>query len=210
MGQSTSRSQTKPALSAPVSRVKLSSKVALGAGCYWGTEKFVRQDFQERFPGAIKDMKVGFMNPNNDDSIPNPTYEQVCKGETGYVEVLLVELKYPEIHFEELIRFFFMFHDPTTLNQQGNDHGFQYSSWIFCGDDEQDKIADKVRLQLQNLITAGSLPRIYERPKVMTKITRLSKFVPAHEEHQDYLTKNPNGYCNHRLRLNEWLAFKLG
>jgi peptide-methionine (S)-S-oxide reductase len=210
MGQSTSRSQTKPALSAPKSIMKLSSKVALGAGCYWGTEKFIRKDFQERFPGSIKDCKVGFMNPDNDTTIPNPTYEQVCKGSTGYVEVLFVELRHPEVYFEELIRFFFMFHDPTTLNQQGNDKGTQYGSWIFCADEAQEKIAEKVYRQLQDLITAGSLPGVYERPKISTKIIGLSNFVPAHEEHQEYLFKNPKGYCNHRLRLDEWLAFKLG
>jgi peptide-methionine (S)-S-oxide reductase len=118
------------------------------------------------------------------------------------VEVLLVELNDPDKHFEDLIRFFFMFHDPTTMNRQGNDAGTQYASYIFCGDEEQMKVANKVKEELQSAVDARKVK--YESSKVMTAIAPMTKFYPAHEEHQEYLMKNPNGYCNHRFRFKEW------
>lgn len=181
--------------------VALSKTLCLGAGCYWGTEKYVVVDFQKKFPNSIKDAKVGFMNPDP-NGIKNPTYRQVCSGSTGHVEVLSVELNDPDKHFEELIRFFFMFHDPTTLNRQGNDKGTQYASYVFCGDEEQMKIANKVKEELQSAVDAKKVK--YESSKVTTVIAPMTTFYPAHEEHQEYLMKNPNGYCNHRFRFKEW------
>ncbi|KAL7579628.1 hypothetical protein ACA910_007991 [Epithemia clementina (nom. ined.)] len=195
--------KTRPAAPAPVAKEGLSNKVALGAGCYWGTEKYVRQNFQEKFPGSIKSAKVGFMSPFDNSTIKNPTYEQVCSGQSGHVEVLMVELNEPEKHFEELIRFFFQFHDPTTKNRQGNDVGFQYASFIFCGDEEQYNIAKKVKDELQQLLNAGAL-RAYARDEVTTYITPIHKFTAAHAAHQRYLENNPNGYCNHRMRFKMW------
>ena len=108
MGQVKSRSATSapPAPPAVPASVKLSNKLALGAGCYWGTEKYVRKDFQKMFPNSIKDCAVGFMSPESKPRISRPTYEQVCSGASGHIEVLYVELNEPEKHFEELIRFF--------------------------------------------------------------------------------------------------------
>lgn len=181
--------------------VALSKTLCLGAGCYWGTEKYVVMDFQKKFPNSIQDAKVGFMNPDP-NGMENPTYRQVCSGSTGHVEVLEVTLNDPAQHFEELVRFFFMFHDPTTLNRQGNDRGTQYASYIFCGDDEQLKIAERVKQELQRAVDAGKVK--YESSKISTAIGQMTKFYPAHEEHQEYLMKNPNGYCNHRFRFREW------
>merc|ERR1739838_127388 len=129
-------------------------------------------DFQKKFPGVIANAKVGFMNPDP-NGMKNPSYRQVCSGATGHVEVLNVELtkkasETPEI-FEEMMKFFYRFHDPTTLNRQGNDRGTQYGSVVFCSSAEP-KIAD------------------------------FTTFYEAHEEHQEYLFKNPSGYCNHRYR----------
>ena len=90
-------------------------------GCYWGTEKYVKKDFQKKYPGSIKSARVGFMSTTPNNNIKDPTYRQVCTGQTGYVEVLLVELESPETTLEPLIKFFFQFHDPTTKNRQGND-----------------------------------------------------------------------------------------
>jgi peptide-methionine (S)-S-oxide reductase len=132
----------------------------------------------------------------------NSLSHQVCSGTTGHVEVLQVELNEPEQHFEELIRFFFQFHDPTTMNRQGNDVGTQYASWIFCGDDEQIMIAKKVKDQLQTLVSDGKIR--YSDKEVSTQIGPANEFYPAHEEHQEYLFKNPGGYCNHRFRFREW------
>mmetsp|Transcript_5347 Transcript_5347/g.10980 ORF Transcript_5347/g.10980 Transcript_5347/m.10980 type:complete len:220 (+) Transcript_5347:95-754(+) len=200
MGSNTS---SRPAPPAPEAKAGLSSSLALGAGCYWGTEKFVAKDFQKKFPKSIKSATVGFMSPSDDVRIKNPTYQQVCSGSSGHVEVLMVELNEPEKHFEELIRFFFQFHDPTTKNRQGNDVGFQYSSFVFCGDQEQYKIVEKVRSELQFVLDAGAI-RPYHNNKVTTLVGPLKDFTPADEDHQRYLEKHPNGYCNHRMRFKQW------
>jgi peptide-methionine (S)-S-oxide reductase len=186
--------------------VALSSKLALGAGCYWGTEKFIVKDFQKQYPGSIKDAKVGFMSPDP-NAMENPSYRQVCSGATGHVEVLWVELKDPSTTFEPLIRFFFQFHDPTTLNSQGNDVGTQYASAIFCEDEPQKRIAEKVKAELQDLLDAGKISN-YRSNKVETSIVDTNPFFPAHEEHQAYLDKNPSGYCNHFYRFKAWPSSK--
>ena len=206
MGQVKSRSTTSapPAPPAVPASVKLSNKLALGAGCYWGTEKYVRKDFQKMFPNSIKDCAVGFMSPESKPRISRPTYEQVCSGASGHIEVLYVELNEPEKHFEELIRFFFQFHDPTTKNRQGNDTGFQYASWIFCEDAAQTTIATKVLNELQTAMDR-KLVTCYNNSKITTQVTPLTPFTKATAHHQRYLENNPNGYCNHRIRLPKWV-----
>lgn len=94
--------------------VEISKTLAIGAGCYWGTQKYIEKDFQKRFPGTIASASVGFMSPN-ESAKANPSYREVCTGTTGHVEVLNVELSKEgatEAMFEELIKFTFMFHDP--------------------------------------------------------------------------------------------------
>mmetsp|Transcript_11481 Transcript_11481/g.19082 ORF Transcript_11481/g.19082 Transcript_11481/m.19082 type:complete len:223 (-) Transcript_11481:295-963(-) len=195
------RVSSKAADPAPMGPSGMSNKLALGAGCYWGTDKFVRKDFEKKFPGSIvvKATKVGFMSPEAKPRFAKPTYQQVCTGRSGHVEVLSIELNKPEEHFEELIRFFFSFHDPTTLNQQGNDRGFQYASYIFCGDDKQQAISDRVMAELQQLVDAKLVKR-FSGKKVTTRIGPLKEFTVAQAEHQEYLANNPNGYCNHFIR----------
>lgn len=196
--------ETRPAPRAPKAEAGLSPHLALGAGCYWGTEKYVRDNFQRKFPKSIKSCAVGFMPSNDSPPVENPSYEQVCTGKSGHVEVLIVQLNKPERHYEELIRFFFQFHDPTTKNRQGNDVGFQYASFIFCGDEQQYQIATKVRNELQNLLSAGAIRGAYAKKQITTLIGPLKPFTAAHEEHQRFLEKQPNGYCNHRIRFKEW------
>jgi peptide-methionine (S)-S-oxide reductase len=203
MGQAQSRN-TRPAPAAMLSAEKLAGTVALGAGCYWGTEKYIKKNFQANFPGSVKSCSVGFMSPLSSPKMKKPTYQQVCRGTSGHIEVLLVELNEPETHFEELIRFFFQFHDPTTKNRQGNDSGFQYASWIFCADEAQTAIATRVKDQLQAAINQGKIG-CYEKKEITTQITPLTEFTKAQSEHQAYLEKHPNGYCNHRIRLKEWV-----
>jgi peptide-methionine (S)-S-oxide reductase len=200
------RQTVRPAPPAAIpSAVQLSGTLALGAGCYWGTEKYVRKNFQTRFPGSITSCSVGFMSSLSSPTLQNPTYEQVGSGvASGYIEVLLVELNEPEIHFEELIRFFFQFHDPTTRNRQGNDAGVSYASWIFCADDAQTAIATRVKDQLQTAITLRMV-RCYEEKEITTQITPLTDFTRAPSKHQAYLDKHPNGYCNHQIYLKEWV-----
>jgi len=113
--------------SAASGAAQLSTKVSLGAGCYWGTEKFIKKDFNKIVPGSIKAGAVGFMNPDP-NAPPNPTYRQVCGGKTGYVEVYDCEFDGKEDTFEKLMKHFFTFHDASTLNRQGNDAGFPCTS----------------------------------------------------------------------------------
>ena len=202
--QMSNASSAQPAAPAEPSSTTLSNKVAFGAGCYWGTEKYIRKDFQKMFPNSIKNCAVGFMSPESKPKYKNPTYEQVCTGASGHIEVLYVELNEPEKHFEELIRFFFQFHDPTTKNRQGNDSGFQYASWIFCDDTAQTTIATKVMNELQ-IALDRKLVSCYSNSKITTQITPLTPFTKATSQHQQYLEKNPNGYCNHRIRLPKWV-----
>jgi peptide-methionine (S)-S-oxide reductase len=181
----------------------LSSTVALGAGCFWGTDKYVSKDFQMMFPNSIKSTAVGFMNPSTEPKFQNPSYRDVCSGRTGHVEVLLVKLSNPEKHFRELMRFFFMFHDPTTKNRQGNDRGSQYASWIFCADAAQAAIAQEVLAELQAAVSAKRV-RAYASSTVTTAISPLRAFTAAEDYHQRYLERNPNGYCNHRRFFKTW------
>jgi peptide-methionine (S)-S-oxide reductase len=151
------------------------------------------KDFQKKFPGAIKDAKVGFMSPDP-NAMANPSYRQVCSGETGHVEVLMIELADPtttssststtctstEELVEALLRFFFQFHDPTTKDRQGNDAGTQYASAIFCADEAQKKIAQSVKEELQQLIDNGKISSsAYARKTVETYIADLQIFYPA-------------------------------
>ncbi|KAG7343752.1 bifunctional methionine sulfoxide reductase [Nitzschia inconspicua] len=185
---------------------RISSTLALGAGCYWGTEKYIVTDFQsKKYPGCIANAKVGFMSPDP-NAMKDPSYRQVCTGKTGHVEVLNIELT-PEAStpkvFEDLIKFFFSFHDPTTLNRQGNDVGTQYSSVIFCSSPEQKEIARKVTQQLQAAIDQGKITT-YQKKKVETAVVDYTTFYEAQEDHQEYLMKNPLGYCNHRYRFQDF------
>lgn len=179
--------------------------------CYWGTEKYVVKDFQKKHPGCIARARVGFMNPDP-NGMKNPSYRQVCSGSTGHVEVLNIELTKeasatPEV-FEELMKFFYMFHDPTTLNRQGNDAGTQYGSVVFVSSDEQRAIAERVREELQSHIDSRAI-KTYSNKKVETAIVDYTTFYEAHDEHQEYLAKNPLGYCNHRFRFKEWPGTEL-
>jgi len=106
-------------------------------------------------------------------------------------------------NYEELVKFFFQFHDPTTKNSQGNDSGTQYASYIFTTDDEQKKVANKIITDLQALMDAKRLI-CFKKNTVETLVADYTTFFPAQESHQEYLEKNPNGYCNHRVLFAEW------
>jgi peptide-methionine (S)-S-oxide reductase len=177
-------------------------RVAFGAGCYWGTEKYLKVDFgRKRYPESMIKGFVGFMGPHTAKA--NPTYKEVCSGTTGHVEVFDMTFQGGPEMFEHIVRFFFQFHDPTTLNKQKNDVGTQYASVIFCYDDQQIAIANKVKTDLQKLIDTGKVT-CFSEPKVSTAVLRATTFYAAHDEHQEYLAKNPSGYCNHRVRFADW------
>ena len=171
-----------------------------GAGCYWGTERYIAVKLAKQKPGAILGHAVGFMSPDL-DAPANPTYMQVCKGTTTHVEVLHFKFDKTKISFEELVRFFFTFHDPTTLNKQGNDKGFRYASVIFHHNEEQKRVAEMVIKQVQDLIVDKKITS-YVGFSVTTIVNPATTFYPAHKGHQMYLEKNPDGYCNHRIRFS--------
>lgn len=182
---------------------EIHNRACFGAGCYWGTEKFFKIDFARKmYPESlIKKDFVGFMGPK--DAKKNPTYKEVCNGDTGHIEVYDFQYSGGEEMFERLVRFFFQFHDPTTLNAQQGDVGRQYASIIYCYDDKQKDIANKVIGELQQLINAGKIT-CYKEDTVKTEVLPVTEFFEAHDEHQEYLMKNPNGYCSHRVRFKEW------
>lgn len=129
-------------------------------------------------------------HPPSNSSKKGITYQEVCAGKSGYVEVLLLELNDPQAHFEDVIRFFFGIHDPTTANRQG---GTQYSSIILCADEHQKRITNKVMDELEHLIACGAV-QCFERNTVTTKVVDLAPFTEASARHQEYLSKNANGY----------------
>ena len=153
-----------------------------GLGCFWGDEKEFWQ-----LPGVVT-TAVGYAG----GSTPNPTYEEVCTGRTGHAEVVLVAFDPSRITYEELLKTFWEAHDPTQGMRQGNDMGTQYRSLIWTTNDEQRAAAEASRDAFQaNLTKAGY-------GAITTEIAPAGEFYYAEDYHQQYLDKNPNGYCpNH-------------
>ena len=159
-----------------------SETAIFAGGCFWGMEEILRQ-----IPGVSK-TTVGYTG----GTVANPTYEMVCSHTTGQAEAVQVEFNPAKLSYEQLLGFFFRMHDPTTKDQQHNDIGSQYRSAIFYTSDEQKRIAERVRAQVDK---SGK----WKNP-VVTEITKASAFYPAEEYHQGYLQKNPGGYNCHFLR----------
>ena len=154
----------------------------LAGGCFWGMEEILR-----KIPGVL-DTAVGYSGGTTE----NPTYPEVCSGDTGHAEAIRVEFDAARLTYEELLNYFFRMHDPTTPNRQHNDVGTQYRSAIFYTSDAQRKAAEDVKARWDK---SGK----FRRP-IVTEITRAGKFHPAEEYHQKYLVKNPGGYTCHILR----------
>jgi peptide-methionine (S)-S-oxide reductase len=152
-------------------------------GCFWGAEK--------RFwsmPGVVA-TAVGYAGGYT----PNPTYREVCSGDTGHAEVVLVAYDPSQISYEELLKAFWEDHDPTQGMRQGNDLGTQYRSAIYVADDEQRRAAEASRDMYQERLTAAGFGEI------STEVADAGPFYYAEDYHQQYLAKVPNGYCpNHR------------
>ncbi len=157
-------------------------QATLAGGCFWGVEELLR-----KLPG-VEETTVGYTGGQN----PDPTYEQVCTGQTGHVEAVQVSFEPTVVSYEELLEFFFRLHDPTTRDRQGHDTGTQYRSAIFFHDEEQRLVAERVMMRVD---ATGS----WEAPLV-TQIEPASSFYPAEPYHQDYLQRNPGGYTCHFLR----------
>jgi peptide-methionine (S)-S-oxide reductase len=150
-----------------------------GMGCFWGAEKKFWQ-----VPGVYS-TAVGYASGHT----PNPTYREVCTGLTGHNEVVLVVYDPAKIRYEELLRLFWENHDPTQGMRQGNDVGTQYRSGIYYFDDEQWRAAEASRSAFQQpLMKAGYGP-------ITTEMLPAPAFYYAEDYHQQYLAKNPDGYC---------------
>jgi peptide-methionine (S)-S-oxide reductase len=173
-----------------------------GAGCFWGTEKYFRSFAKAAPPGAIADMAVGFMG--DAEAVPNPSYEAVCTGRTGHVEVLQLRFDPERVPYEALVDHFLTFHDPTTPGRQGNDVGPQYASAVFAHTDAQRDAAARRLAALQALLDSGApLPGGpgFAGRRVASAVRPAGVFYPAEAYHQRYLEANPRGYCNHGVRF---------
>jgi peptide-methionine (S)-S-oxide reductase len=155
----------------------MTEKATFAAGCFWGVEAEFRN-----VPGVV-DAAVGYTGGKTS----NPTYEDVCSGETGHAEAVDVEFDPARVSFERLLDVFWENHDPTTLNRQGPDVGTQYRSAIFFHSPEQKALAEASRAKL-------SLSGRYKRP-VVTEIVPAGTFWRAEEYHQRYLEKRGQAHC---------------
>ncbi len=147
-------------------------------GCFWCTEPVFSQ-----LKGVIK-VESGYIGGHTE----NPTYKTICNGDTGHAEAVRITFHDTVIQFETLLEVFFVSHDPTTLNRQGNDVGTQYRSAVFCQNAAQKEAAEK-------MIAAFNEKGIYNSP-IVTQVNGAGTFYPAEDYHQYYFAKNPNNpYC---------------
>ncbi|MFT4176837.1 MAG: peptide-methionine (S)-S-oxide reductase MsrA [Luteolibacter sp.] len=163
---------------APPPEIPHGAEIAtLGAGCFWCVEAVYRQ------LDGVYSVTSGYMG----GAVENPTYEQICEGDTGHAEVVQVVFDPEKISFERVLAWFWELHDPTTLNRQGNDVGTQYRSAIFYHSPEQLEIARASKE------AAG---KHFSQP-IVTEIVPASRFYPAESYHQNYyaLNKSKNPYC---------------
>ena len=147
-------------------------KILLGAGCFWGVEEYFRKI------NGVKNTSVGYSGGKH----INPTYEDVCTGNTGHAEVVLLEFDQNEITINEILNSFWKCHDPTELNRQGPDIGTQYRSVIFYYSQDQKNIAEESKNSFQKLITN----------KIVTEIYPAKEFYIAEEYHQCFIAKQSN------------------
>ncbi len=150
-----------------------------GLGCFWGAEKL----FWET-PGVFSTI-VGYAGGYT----PNPSYEEVCSGRTAHSEVVLVVFDPAVVTYEQLLKEFWEDHDPTQGMRQGNDVGSQYRSVIYTTDDEQQRVAEATKATFQEALSKSRYGEI------TTEIAPLGDFFYAEPYHQQYLAKNPRGYC---------------
>jgi peptide-methionine (S)-S-oxide reductase len=154
-------------------------QAAFALGCFWGAERLFWQT------EGVFSTAVGYAG----GKIPNPTYESVCGGETDHAEVVLVIYDPAEVSYSELLEIFWESHNPTQGMRQGNDVGTQYRSAIYTCSDVQIEEAERSLAAYQSKLTAVG------HGQITTKIAPLDTFYYAEEYHQQYLAKNPGGYC---------------
>ena len=165
-------------------KTKPTKDIYLAGGCFWGTEHYFKQ-----LEGVVM-TEVGFANGHTE----NPTYKEVYTDQTGFAETVFVRF-YPDVvSLEFLLQMFFKAIDPTSLNKQGHDEGTRYRTGVYYTDPADLPVIEKVFAEEQ---------KNYEQPLVVEKLP-LQNFYTAEEYHQDYLDKNPDGYCHLPLALFEF------
>jgi peptide-methionine (S)-S-oxide reductase len=159
-------------------------KATLAAGCFWCVEAIYQQ------LEGVEKVESGYAGGKN----ANPTYKEVCSGETGHAEVIQLTYDPAKISFLQLLEIFFKVHDPTTLNRQGADEGTQYRSSVFYHNDEQKQITEDV---IQELDAAGAYTN-----KIVTQLEPFTEFYVAEDYHQNYFNDNgdKNPYCQMVVR----------
>ena len=155
--------------------------LVVAMGCFWGAERFF---WQMR---GVYTTAVGYAG----GTTPNPTYRETCTGMTGHTEAVLIVFDPSEVSIDELLAVFWENHDPTQYMGQGNDIGSQYRSAIYTNSDGQRLAAESSRDRYQGKLTEGGFGEI------TTEIAPAGTFYYAEDYHQQYLHKNPGGYCNH-------------
>ncbi len=154
-------------------------RIVLAGGCFWGVEEFF-----SRIHG-VTNIEVGYANGRT----ANPTYEDVCYGNTYFAEVCVIDYDESIISLEEILNKFWGIIDPTALNRQGNDIGSQYRTGVYYVDKlDEEKIRENIEKIQKNYIK-----------KIVTEVKTLENYYRAEEYHQKYLKKNPNGYCHIKL-----------
>lgn len=150
--------------------------IYFAGGCFWGTQHFFQQ------VQGVVETETGYAN----SAVPNPTYREVCSGNTGAAETVRVVYDPKRIPLRDLVKLYYLTIDPTLLNRQGMDRGLQYRTGIYYTDP-----ADRVVIEdVTRHVAAG-----YKAP-IMTQVLPLENFYPAEDYHQDYLYNNPGGYCH--------------
>ncbi|KAK1773188.1 peptide methionine sulfoxide reductase MsrA [Copromyces sp. CBS 386.78] len=182
----TSRMSTTTFPSSPVHVPEGAEKATVAAGCFWGVEHLYRKHFADK---GLYDARVGYIGGDSS----NPSYKQVCSGNTGHAEATLLIYDPTRLSYSQILEFFYKMHDPTTPNQQGPDRGTQYRSGIFYHNDEQKKLAEEITNKANEQWWGG---------KIITEILPAKEWWDAEQYHQLYLVNNPDGYeCpSHFLR----------
>ncbi|MCT4585004.1 MAG: peptide-methionine (S)-S-oxide reductase MsrA [Peptostreptococcaceae bacterium] len=151
-------------------------KIVLAGGCFWGVEAYFKKIH------GVKNTKVGYSNGHTKD----PTYKEVCTSITGYAEVCYIEYDENIINLNNLLKKFFRIIDPTLINRQGPDIGSQYRTGIYYYEDDDLDIINTFIDQIKDN---------YNK-KIVTEVDKINNFYEAEEYHQNYLDKNPHGYCH--------------
>ncbi|HEY0261960.1 MAG TPA: peptide-methionine (S)-S-oxide reductase MsrA [Chitinophagales bacterium] len=160
--------------------------ITLAGGCFWCVEAVYL-----RMKGVVTSTS-GYAN----GTVKNPTYKEVCTGETGHAEVVQLTYDKTQTSLEDILAVFFAVHDPTTLNRQGDDVGTQYRSGIYYHNDEQKKIANEVIEKLTKNVVLPDGSQVFQNSTIVTEVLPLKSFYKAEDYHQDYYANNPqNPYC---------------